>query len=98
MKMISAAATTFDQTNVELPNAVPMLTEFYYSTAQIEKSLFFEPAYEFESPEEFGETTILVVHGDAYILQAQPPPGDARPLTPASGLFKIVDLDAGDAP
>ena len=64
-----------------------------YSTADIEKSIFYKPEY---TPpnigEPIGEAKIMVVHGMVFRLEEGPIPQASIPLTEESGLFKIIKL------
>lgn len=65
-----------------------------YSTADVERGLFFAPEYApIAASEPIGKATLLVVHGEVFVLEEQPTQLDAKPLTEESGLFQIVGLD-----
>ena len=64
-----------------------------FSTADIEKSLFYTPEYTpIRDSEPTGKVTLLVVHGEVHPLK-EDIPRDSIPLTEEAGLFRIEDLD-----
>ena len=68
-----------------------------YSTADIEKSIFYEAEYKPINPVkplgEGEEAKIIVVHGEMFSLEEKKEfPQQSIPLTEKSGLFRIIDL------
>jgi hypothetical protein len=68
-----------------------------YSTADIEKSIFYEAEYTLINPAkplgEVKEAKIIVVHGEMFSLEEKKEfPQQSIPLTEKSGLFRIIDL------
>jgi hypothetical protein len=64
-----------------------------YSTADIEKSIFYEAEHTpINIGQAFGEAKIMVIHGDVFTLEEGPIPQPFTPLTEKSGLFKIIEL------
>ena len=81
-----------DQTNqvvIDRFNLLPMS----YSTADIEKSIFYEnKRTPFNLGEPLGEAKMMVVHGVVFALEEGSIPQASVPLTEKSGLFKIIKL------
>lgn len=70
-----------------------------YSTADIEKSIFYEPEHTpFNVGQAFGEAKLMVIHGDVFSLEEGPIPQSSIPLTEKSGLFKIIKLVENPVP
>ena len=70
-----------------------------YSTADIEKSIFYEAEHTpFNIGQAFGEAKIMVIHGDVFNLEEGPIPQSSIPLTEKSGLFRIIKLAEESAP
>lgn len=64
-----------------------------YSTADIEKNIFYASEYKsIKSPELVGKATFLVVHGEMIPLEENAVPQGSPPLTEQSGLFRIIGL------
>jgi hypothetical protein len=62
-----------------------------YSTADIEKGIFFGAEGPAPQPvEPLGAATILVVHGEMFQLEDAAIPQPAVPLTEHSGLFRLT--------
>ena len=81
------------QTNLDMPGSQFTSLQLSYSTADIEKSVFYglesNPAGVGEPVE---ETFIMVVNGEMYVLEEGDIPRPSVPLTEESGLFRIVGL------
>jgi hypothetical protein len=79
------------QTNGMQPDFVIM--QLSYSTADIEKSIFYTAEYApFRASQPPGNTTLLAVHGEIFVLK-EDIPQPSIPFTDESGLFRIVGLD-----
>jgi hypothetical protein len=64
-----------------------------YSTADIEKGIFYEPEHTpVNLGEPLGKAKMMVIHGDVFTLEEGPIPQPSTPLTEKSGLFKIIKL------
>jgi hypothetical protein len=64
-----------------------------YTTADIEKSLFYGAESIASVPSKSSEpVAILVVHGEMFVLEPGELPHPAPPLTEQSGLFRLVGL------
>lgn len=62
-----------------------------YSTADIERSIFYEPKYTPPNLDEpIGEAKMMVIHGVVFGLEEESVPQGSIPLTEKSGLFKII--------
>ena len=66
-------------------------SQITYSTADVERAVFYGEAHERPSaPEIFPATTIMVVAGDLYLLDTETiPPG--TPIPPESGVAGLAD-------
>lgn len=70
-----------------------------YSTADIEKSVFYESEYTpIRIGQPFGEAKMMVIHGDVFTLEEGSILQPSTPLTEKSGLFKIVKLAEESVP
>ena len=64
-----------------------------YSTADIERAIFYQPKHTpIDLGEPIGEVKIMVIHGDMFTLEEGPIPQRSIPLTERSGLFRIIEL------
>lgn len=81
------------QTNIKVDELQLTQIQLSYSTADIEKTIFFTPQYTpIPSREAIENATILIVHGDMFVLQEESFPQPSVPLTEQSGLFRIIGL------
>jgi hypothetical protein len=69
-----------------------------YSTADIEKFIFYGERKPIDIDQPLGEAKIMVIHGDVFSLEEGPTPQPFTPLTEQSGLFKIIKLVEQPAP
>jgi hypothetical protein len=84
--------TNFEQTN-QITGGEFTSLQLSFSTADIERSIFFEDENIPASPTEpFAEGNIIVVHGEMFRLEKEGVPKETTPLTKGSGLFRIVNL------
>jgi len=80
------------QTNAMNTQFVSM--QLSYSTADIEKSIFYTAEYTpLQINEPTGNTTLIVVHGEVFVLEESSIPQQSVPLTEEAGLFQIIGLD-----
>lgn len=94
MEHCDLAAANRVQTNLNVSAHGFISMQLSYSTADIEKSIFYAPEYTIMSPSEpLGKATILVVHGEMFSLEEAPAPVPSVPLTEQSGLFRIIEQD-----
>jgi hypothetical protein len=62
-----------------------------FSTADIERNLFYTPSYSpVQSNNLVEKTTIMVVGGEEYNLDENNAPAESIPLTAESGIFHLV--------
>ena len=79
------------QTNVVQPQFITM--QLAFSTADVEKGIFHTAEHApIGANEPTGEVTLLVVHGDLFILE-ESAPQQSTPFTEEAGLFQIIGLD-----
>jgi hypothetical protein len=85
--------STFVDTNQNIRGPQFPSMQLSYSTADIERSVFYTPEYKRTEPSELpARATILVVHGDMFVLEEEAVPHPSAPLTEQSGLFRIIGL------
>lgn len=62
-----------------------------YSTAEVEKTIFFAPEFAPEgTPKHLVGPPLIVVHGEFFKLEEGNYPQPAIPLTEESGLFRLI--------
>jgi len=64
-----------------------------YSTADIERGIFYgTESAPLESSQSLENATLLVVHGEMFVLKEEPIPQPAVVFTEESGLFRLTNL------
>jgi len=94
MKSFNILTTDLAQTSSGIMGHQFISIQLSYSTADIEKNLFYTfVQMPLEPSEPPGKATVLIVHGNMFALEEEEPiPEPSTPLTEESGLFKIVGL------
>lgn len=81
-----------ETTNIGQPGFTTFLLS--YSTADIEKNIFFGEIQEQRDPyASVGRITIRVVHGEIYELSDQAIPVSANPLSDQSAIFSFIGIN-----
>jgi len=76
----------------------PVLVEVHlsYSTADIQRHVFFAEEHEFEGEQPDAQPEqLLVIHGEYYRLVDEAPDGYTE-LSPESGVFRLLDRGAAE--
>ncbi len=92
MKEFEVFSLDLVRSNLNVPGHGLISMQLSYSTADIEKSVFYEPEFSPIMPvQPLGNATILVVHGEMFVLEEGAIPQPAVRLTEQSGLFRVIE-------